>query len=128
MVGFNQESSYYKLFMGQVKGQTAPSVPSFEGGSGEKLLQDSYSEYAIRSGFARLNYSFNDRYLLELNGRYDGSSKFPKNSRFGFFPSVSLGWRMGQEKFMNWSKSWLDDFKLRPSNGSIGNQSIDPNS
>lgn len=71
--------------MGQVKGQTAPSVPSFEGGSGEKLLQDSYSEYAIRSGFARLNYSFNDRYLLELNGRYDGSSKFPKNSRFGFF-------------------------------------------
>lgn len=126
MVGFNQESSYYKLFMGQVKGQTAPSVPSFEGGSGEKLLQDSYSEYAIRSGFARLNYSFNDRYLLELNGRYDGSSKFPKNSRFGFFPSVSLGWRMGQEKFMNWSKSWLDDFKLRASYASIGNQSIDP--
>lgn len=126
MAGFNQESYYYKLFYAQVKGQTSPSVPSFDGGTGEKIIQDSYREYAIRSGFARLNYSFNDRYLLELNGRYDGSSKFPKNDRFGFFPSVSVGWRIGQEKFMNWATDWLDEFKLRGSYGSIGNQNINP--
>lgn len=126
MVGFNQESSYYRLFMGQIKGQTAQNVPSFSGGTGEKILNDTYQEYAIRSGFARLNYSYNDRYLVEVNGRYDGSSKFPKASRFGFFPSVSLGWRLGQENFMSWSKNWLDDFKIRASYGSIGNQSIDP--
>jgi TonB-linked outer membrane protein, SusC/RagA family/TonB-dependent outer membrane receptor, SusC/RagA subfamily, signature region len=126
MVGFNQESYYYKYFFAQVKGQTTPSVPSFLGGTGDKYIQDRYSEYAIRSGFARLNYSFKNRYLLELNGRYDGSSKFPKNDRFGFFPSVSVGWRVAEEKFMDWSNNWLDELKLRASYGSIGNQNIAP--
>lgn len=126
MAGFNQESYYYKSFYGQVKGQTTPPVPSFAGGTGDKTITDGYSEYSIRSGFARLNYAFMDRYLLELNGRYDGSSKFPKNDRFGFFPSVSIGWRLGQEKFMDWSRTWLDDLKLRASYGSIGNQNINP--
>ncbi len=126
MAGFNQESYSYKSFYGQVKGQTTPSVPSFAGGTGDKTITDSYSEYSIRSGFARLNYAFKDRYLLELNGRYDGSSKFPKNDRFGFFPSVSVGWRLGQEKFMEWSHTWLDDIKFRASYGSIGNQNINP--
>ena len=126
MVGFNQEKSYYRYFYGNVLAQAVPTVPSFAGGTGEKTLFDKYSEYTIRSGFARLNYSFLDRYLLELNGRYDGSSKFPKNHRFGFFPSVSVGWRMGQEPFMKWANRWLDDFKLRTSYGSVGNQRIDP--
>lgn len=126
MVGFNQESHYYKSFYGQVKGQTTPSVPSFAGGTGDKTITDGYSESSIRSGFARLNYVFMDRYLLELNGRYDGSSKFPKKDRFGFFPSVSVGWRLGQEKFMDWSRSWLNDIKFRASYGSIGNQNIAP--
>ena len=126
MVGFNQESMYKKTFYAEILGQTVPSVPSFTGGTGNKTITDTYSEYTIRSGFARLNYSFMNRYLLEVNGRYDGSSKFPKNSRFGFFPSVSIGWRAGQEKFMEWSKSWLDDLKVRASYGSIGNQNINP--
>ena len=126
MAGFNQESMYKKTFFAQVLGQTTPSVPSFMGGTGTKTIEDHYSEYTIRSGFARLNYVFMDRYLLEVNGRYDGSSKFPKNSRFGFFPSVSAGWRVGQEKFMEWAKDWLDELKLRASYGSIGNQNISP--
>lgn len=126
MVGFNQESSSYKLFYGKVLGQTVVGTPSFSGGTGQKTITDSYSEYAIRGGFGRLNYTFNDRYLLEVSGRYDGSSKFPKDNRFGFFPSVSAGWRLTQEEFMEWSKDWLDDFKLRASYGSIGNQNINP--
>ena len=126
MAGFNQESMYKKTFFAQVLGQTTPSVPSFMGGTGTKTIEDHYSEYTIRSGFARLNYVFMDRYLLEVNGRYDGSSKFPKNSRFGFFPSISAGWRVGQEKFMEWAKDWLDELKLRASYGSIGNQNISP--
>ena len=73
-----------------------------------------------------MTYSFDDKYLLTANMRYDGSSKFPKENRFGFFPSVSVGWRMGQEKFMDWSRDYLDDFKLRASWGSIGNQNISP--
>ena len=126
MAGFNQEKSFYRYFYGNVLAQAVPTVPSFAGGTGEKTIDDKYSEYSIRSGFARLNYSFMDRYLLELNGRYDGSSKFPKGHRFGFFPSVSVGWRLGQESFMNWSHSWLDDFKVRASYGSVGNQRISP--
>ena len=126
MAGFNQESSWYKYFYGSILGQTVPSVPSFGGGTGTKNLNEDYVEYAIRGGFARLNYAYDNRYLIELDARYDGSSKFPKNSRFGFFPSVSVGWRIGQEHWMEGAKSWLDELKIRASYGSIGNQKIDP--
>ncbi|MDD6836113.1 MAG: SusC/RagA family TonB-linked outer membrane protein, partial [bacterium] len=74
----------------------------------------------------RLNYSFADKYLLTAKMRYDGSSKFPKENRFGLLPSLSVGWRMGQESFMDWSRTWLDDLKIRASYGSIGNQNINP--
>ena len=126
MVGFNQESSWYGAFNASIKEQAVPTVPSFGGGNGEKNISESYTEYAIRGAFARLTYSFADKYLLTANMRYDGSSKFPKENRFGFFPSVSLGWRLGQEHFMDWSREYLDDFKLRASWGSIGNQNISP--
>jgi len=65
-----------------------------------------------------------DRYLLEVNGRYDGSSKFPKDSRYGFFPSVSLGWNIAQEKFMESTQNWLGSLKIRASYGMIGNQNV----
>jgi len=126
MVGFNQESSWWGYLNTSVDEQSVPTVPSFGGGTGTKNIREGYSEYAIRGAFGRLTYSFADKYLLTANMRYDGSSKFPKNNRFGFFPSVSVGWRLGQEKFMNWSREYLDDFKLRASYGSIGNQNIDP--
>ena len=69
MAGFNQEKSFYRYFYGNVLAQAVPTVPSFAGGTGEKTIDDKYSEYSIRSGFARLNYAYMDRYLLELNGR-----------------------------------------------------------
>ena len=126
MAGFNQESSWYGAFNASVDEQSVPTVPSFGGGTGTKNISESYSEYAIRGAFGRLTYSYDDKYLLTVNMRYDGSSKFPKENRFGFFPSVSVGWRLGQEKFMDWSRDYLDDFKLRASYGSIGNQNISP--
>lgn len=61
-----------------------------------------------------------------MNGRYDGSSKFPKSSRFGFFPSVSAGWQIAQEKFMESTRNWLDGLKIRASYGVIGNQNVNP--
>lgn len=126
MVGFNQESSWYGYLNTSIDEQSVPTVPSFGGGTGTKNIGESYTEYAIRGAFGRLTYSYDDKYLLTANMRYDGSSKFPKENRFGFFPSVSVGWRLGQEKFMDWSRSWLDDFKIRASYGSIGNQNISP--
>lgn len=80
------------------------------------------TEYALRSGFARLNYVFDDRYLFEANVRYDGSSRFAKNNRFGTFPSFSLGWRLSEEEFFN--VNWVDNLKLRASWGLLGNQEI----
>lgn len=80
------------------------------------------SEWALRSVFGRLNYSFLGRYLFEFNARYDGSSRFAEGNRFGFFPSVSVGWRVSEESFFN--IDWVDEFKLRGSWGQLGNQDV----
>lgn len=74
--------------------------------------------------FARINYNYDERYLLELNGRYDGSSKFPKDKRFVFFPSVSAAWRISSEAFFEPAKKIVDELKIRASYGSLGNQSV----
>jgi TonB-linked SusC/RagA family outer membrane protein len=82
------------------------------------------SEYAIAGLFARVNYDYKGIYLLEINGRYDGSSKFPSDQQWGFFPSASVGYRISKEKFMDSTNNWLTDLKFRASIGSIGNQNI----
>lgn len=77
-------------------------------------------EDKLMSYFARLNYSFQDRYLLEANFRADASSRFHKDNRWGFFPSFSAGWRINQEGFMQ-DANWIDNLKLRASWGQLGN-------
>jgi TonB-linked SusC/RagA family outer membrane protein len=79
-------------------------------------------EYASRSFFGRATYAYNSRYLLEMNIRYDGSSRFSSNNRWGIFPSVSGGWRISEESFMN--SLPIDNLKLRASWGKLGNNSI----
>ncbi|MBR0037348.1 MAG: TonB-dependent receptor [Bacteroidales bacterium] len=79
--------------------------------------------FSLVSFFGKANYSFDERYLLSLTVRRDGSSRFGKNNRFGTFPSVSAGWRINQEKFMQ-NVKWLDNLKLRASWGQTGNQEI----
>ena len=81
MAGFNQEYNHYSYLNTSVLGQTVTSVPSIQGGTGEKTLKEGTTEYAIRSTFGRLSYNWMGRYLLEGNFRYDGSSKFPKENR-----------------------------------------------
>lgn len=80
------------------------------------------SEWIIQSLFGRANYNFRDRYLLEVNARYDGSSRFPAKNRYGFFPSASAGWIVSEEKFF--TPDWIDFLKLRASWGALGNQNI----
>lgn len=82
---------------------------------------------ALRGAFYRLNYNYRERYLIELNGRYDGTSRFPQNSRFGFFPSFSAGWRISNENFMAGTSKWLDNLKIRASYGTLGNQLLGNN-
>ena len=82
----------------------------------------SYKDVLV-SYFGRIQYSYDDKYLLEVNSRYDGSSRFSKNNRWSFFPSLSLGWRISQEEFMQ-DLVWLNELKVRGSWGKIGNQEI----
>lgn len=85
-----------------------------------------FQQWNVVGGFYRFNYSYKNRYLLELNGRYDGSSKFPNDERFAFFPSVSAGWSVSDESFWNVSKEAVGMLKFRFSYGSLGNGSINP--
>lgn len=124
MGGFNQEYSYRQELWGKKLDVINPEHPSLAGSSGTQTTGDVYDEYALRGLYYRLSYNYKGKYLFETNGRYDGSSKFPKDNRFGFFPSFSLGWRVSEEAFMDWSKEYLTNFKLRGSFGQVGNQAI----
>ena len=124
--GFNQESNDDTYNMAYRTNMINEELPSLSQATGPYYAIDRFSRYTVRGLFYRLNYSYRDKYLIEANGRYDGSSKFPSRHRFGFFPSVSAGWRLGEERFMAWSNAFLSNLKLRVSWGNIGNQSIQP--
>jgi len=92
-------------------------------GVGEAEAYGSGEGYTLVSYFGKLNYNYADRYLASLTMRYDGSSRFGRNNRYGLFPSVSAGWRLSEEAFLK-DVSWLDNLKLRVSWGQTGNQEI----
>jgi len=84
------------------------------------------SESARESFFGRFNYNYNSKYMAEFVFRYDGSYIFPENSRWGFFPGVSVGWQIGQENFWKQNLGFINEFKLRASWGQTGNDRIEP--
>ena len=90
---------------------------------GEAEAYGSGEGYTLVSFFGKVNYTYDDRYLVSLTMRRDGSSRFGKNNRYGIFPSVSAGWRINQESFLR-DVEWLDNLKLRASWGQTGNQEI----
>lgn len=94
-------------------------------GTGEAFATGSSTGYSLISFFGKANYVFDDKYLASVTLRRDGSSRFGKENRFGTFPSVSAGWRISQEKFMDKLKNVVSDLKLRAAWGQTGNQEID---
>ena len=98
-----------------------PSLGAIDAGTTNGNITGNYNEWAMRSYFGRINLNFDDRYLLEANLRSDGSSKFAKSHRWGYFPSVSAGWRISQERFADRLSGWLSELKLRASYGTLGN-------
>ena len=82
------------------------------------------NEYAIAGVFARVNYDYKGKYLFEASGRYDGTSRFARASRWGFFPSASVGWKISEENFFSPVKDWFNYLKLRYSFGRLGNQQV----
>lgn len=95
-----------------------------DAGVGKAQAYGSGGSYSLISFFGKANYTYDNRYLFSLTVRHDGSSRFGKNNRFATFPSVSVGWRISQEKWMSGASSWLDDLKIRASWGQTGNQDI----
>jgi len=125
MAGYNYEQSTYNRLLVQRNGLIFEDADDLNLALGNAITTGGgYEQWAIMGGFSRLNYSFKNKYLLEVNARYDGSSKFPSDQRYGFFPSVSAGWRINQESFWKVSPNVISDFKLRASYGSLGNGNI----
>ncbi len=105
-------------------GFALPDYQYLDAGSTEEQTNSgTASEWGLRSYFGRINYSFNDKYLLEANVRADGSSRFPPGNKYGIFPSFSAGWRISEELFLK-EINWLSELKLRASWGTLGNQEI----
>lgn len=102
------------------------NLQELRAGASAVQTNDGYSEvWALMSGYARLNYGYKDRYLVELNTRYDGTSRIASDTRWGIFPSASIGWRVTEEQWIkNLNISWLDKAKFRGSYGLLGNQNI----
>jgi TonB-linked SusC/RagA family outer membrane protein len=125
MVGYNYEQSTYNRVAVQRNGLIFDDASDLNLALGQAInTGGGFEEWAILGGFSRLNYAFKDRYLVEVNARYDGSSKFPANQRFGFFPSVSAGWKINKESFWKVSPKAISELKLRASYGSLGNGNI----
>ena len=125
LLGYNYEQSTLKSLGAQRNGLIFADATDINLALGQTITTTGgYEQWAILGGFGRINYAFRDKYLLELNGRYDGSSKFPSDQRFGFFPSVSAGWRVSKEDFWKVSPRAVSDLKFRASYGSLGNGNI----
>lgn len=125
MIGYNYEESTYKRLAVQRNGIIYEDASDLNLVLGQSITTGGgYEKWNILGGFSRLNYSFMDKYLLEINARYDGSSKFPADQRYAFFPSISGGWRLSKEAFWNVNPKILSNVKIRASYGSLGNGNI----
>lgn len=127
LIGVNSESSSRKYTEVSRDGLLFPDRPSFTLSSGSNYETiDNITEWNTLGLFYRINYNYSSRYLLELNGRYDGSSKFPSMQRWGFFPSFSGAWNISHEPFWEVPEDIISFLKIRASWGSLGNGNIAP--
>lgn len=124
MAGMNHEDFDSDNILGEQGGLLSSSLANLSVGTGLLRADGSASLWVIKGYFGRFNYDFKNKYLLEINARYDGSSRFPEESRWGMFPSVSAGWYLSRENFWEPLKDVVNTFKLRGSYGKLGNQNV----
>lgn len=122
MIGFEAIYNHTENTQSTKKGVTTDILWEFDTMTEMSDISGTQSDYSSASVFGRTTYAYDSRYLLEVNLRYDGSSRFARESRWGMFPSVSAGWRISQESFME--NSGIDNLKLRASWGKLGNSFI----
>lgn len=125
VAGMSQEWYEARMFEASRTNLSTEFEPTLNLGDPSTMSNNAtYSSWALRSGFGRVSYNYDERYLLEANIRYDLSSRFHKSVRGGWFPSVSAGWRISEEQFMSFAKSIVDNLKIRGSWGMLGNQYV----
>ena len=124
IAGFNQEEYRYEWSKLNRKGLISNSLPTPELATGDMTIGEDITTWALRSGYARLNYTYDDKYIVEFNGRYDGTSRFSKDDRFVFNPSGSAAWVISKEKFFEPLTDVVSFLKLRYSYGVLGNQDV----
>ncbi len=125
IAGMNYEEERWKNIEASVYDLLSETLNDLQLGTGSKGVKGGQHEYALMGYFGRISYDYMNKYLVEANMRYDGTSRFPMEDRWGFFPSLALGWRFTEEGFMASTKDWLSNGKLRASIGSLGNQVTD---
>ena len=127
LAGYNYEQQDYKAISSERNGLLMPDVENINFAMGDNMsIKSDGNRWRYAGAFFRLNYSYDNRYLFEVNGRYDGSSKFPNNSQWGFFPSASAAWRFSEEKFWKVNPAIISHGKLRVSYGALGNSNVRP--
>ena len=129
MLGWTAEREHYEMFSALRYGVLDTNLPNLNLTNGE-TMQITASAYnrATTGFFARVNYNYNDIWLLEANGRYDGSSSFPANDQWAFFPSASAGYRFSNESyFEELRNTWFNNGKVRFSYGQVGNEAVGSN-
>lgn len=126
LAGYNLETFQSERFSAGIRDLFSEATPVLDAGTSEPSVGGTFTEWALVSYFGRFNYDFDGKYLFEANIRYDGSSRFDRDNRWGVFPSFSVGWRVSDEPFMS-QFDFLSDFKLRASWGQLGNQNIGSN-
>jgi TonB-linked SusC/RagA family outer membrane protein len=125
MAGYNYETKFFKDLKMERQGLLTDLLDDFDLAKGDVMsITGGKNRYALMGVFYRVNYDFDGKYLFEASGRYDGSSRFHRDNRFGFFPSFSAGWRLDEETFFQPLKSAINAFKIRGSYGSLGNQQV----
>ena len=121
LLGMSQEYNKYDTEYFRKYDLIDESLSSLDAATTVGEITGNYTEWAMRSFFGRVNFNWDGKYLLEANLRTDGSSRFSPGKRWGWFPSVSAGWRISEENFMEASRGWLNQLKIRASYGSLGN-------
>ncbi|MFS2186790.1 TonB-dependent receptor [Mucilaginibacter sp. Mucisp84] len=123
LAGYNQEYFHYVLSNATARNLIDPTLPAIGTNNDPKpTVGGAETQSALIGSFFRLNYIYDKKYLLEVNGRYDGTSRFPADHRYAFSPSVSAGWNVAEEGFMDGLKTTINELKLRASYGQLPNQ------
>ena len=124
ILGFNQEEYRFNQQMMKKTQLISQDLPTVQLAYGTPTVEESTEEWALRGAYGRLNYIFDNKYIIEFNGRYDGTSRFPYDNRYVFNPSGSVAWNVSEEKFFSSFKRVVDMFKVRASYGQLGNQDV----